>query len=299
MKIAVIGAGVMGRNHIRVIQTIPGAELVAVCDPQANGDYPCPVYTNEIELLAAHTDLDGAIIASPTSTHYAIALAFIEKGVSLLIEKPVAASISEGKAILKAAETNNVGVLIGHIERFNPVIRTLKDELSERTIYSINITRVGPFPARISDVGILTDLSVHDIDLVRYLTGKDVTEAHFMTGQRLHATQEDNANISFRLEDDILVNITTNWHTPYRKRIIEVATQKGYFEADLMAQELKEFGDSHGNSFSTRGCFVRKGDALLLEHTQFINFLQTGDKGDFAEISDSLRTLELISGAVG
>ena len=167
--------------------------------------------------------------------------------------------------------------------------------LATYAVYSINITRVGPFPPRIADVGILTDLAVHDIDLIRFISQRDIKDKSIFKSQKIHNHYEDNAILSFSMEDDIVASITTNWLTPFKKRKIEVACKEAYYEADLMTQELLEYSNYEiNNSFVTRGCFVKKSEPLLNELASFIDYVQTGNKPISATIEDSIETLQIV-----
>lgn len=296
MRVGVVGYGVMGRNHCRVGRSVPGLEIVAVCDPLlCPVDVPEQVFSTVHDMLAG-VELDAAIIASPTSTHEEIALACLEKGLkTLLIEKPVAASVRQGMRILEEAERRGARVAVGHVERFNPVITSLKRELEGKEVLSVQITRVGPFPPRISDVGVLTDLAVHDVDLVRFITGREVREARIFKSSKISGHHEDNALVSMQLEGDVVAGITTNWLTPFKKRMIEAATPDAYFEANLMSQELKEFSAYKvNNSYVVRGCFVRPEEPLKRELEALVRLGSTGEMGDFAGLRDAIRTLEVL-----
>ena len=252
LKIAIIGMGVMGKNHYRVLQTIPEAEVVGLCDPVAKDEFSHKLYRDLDEMFET-IEIDAAIIAVP------IFLKCMNEGIHLLIEKPVASNIEDGKEILKVANEKNLKVIIVHIERYNPVVQALKNEIKDKEIYSINITRVGPFPPRIADVGILTDLAVHDIDLIRFITKKEIVDTSIYKSQKIHNHHEDNAILTFKLEDDIIVLITINWLTPYKKRKIKVACKEAYYEANLLSQELVEYLNFKiNNSFVVRECFVKK-----------------------------------------
>lgn len=125
--------------------------------------------------------------------------------------------MEDAEYLSRLAEEKGVKTAVGHIERFNPVVRELKKELAGKELYTISVTRVGPFPPRIADVGILTDLAVHDIDLIRFLTGSEIRKCSIYKSQKIHDHHEDNAVLSFELENEIVANITTNWLTPFKK----------------------------------------------------------------------------------
>mgnify|MGYP006278347493 CR=1 FL=1 len=296
MRVGLIGMGVMGRNHYRVLHVIPEAELVAVCDERATDEIPERVYDRVDEFLDRET-LDAVIVAVPTSSHLEVAAQVIEAGVPVLVEKPLASTVAEGTDLIERAHRAGVRAAVGHVERFNPVVRSLIHELADKEIYSINITRIGPFPPRINDVGVLVDLSVHDIDLVYCLTGgAALRESRIYKSIKRTGNREDNAVISMRLENDVVANITTNWLTPFKKRAIEVATNHAFYTADLMSQELTEYSDySQNNSFVVRSCRVVKGEPLLGELRAFLHFAATGDRDGLASLEDGLRPLEVIS----
>jgi predicted dehydrogenase len=293
LKLALIGLGSMGKNHYRVLTSMDGIELVGLCD-SAMDEFNGVKVWRDIDQMLANVKTDAAIIAAPTFLHKEIALKCAAKGLHLFIEKPAAANGDDARIIKESGA--GVCIAVGHIERFNPVVTALKNELVGKDIYSIAITRVGPFPPRIADVGILTDLAVHDIDLIRYITGKEIVDCHIFASQKIHNHHEDNAILSFKLEEEIVATIATNWLTPYKKRKIEVATPAGYYEADLMSQELKSFSAySASHSYLVRDIVVFKGEPLRNELSAFVSLCVKGDRGALATIDDSVRTLEIVN----
>lgn len=293
LNIAIIGLGAMGRNHYRVLKNINGVNISALCDVSKNRDFKEPFYTDIDEMLK-NEKIDAVIIAVPTFLHKEIALKVAKYNKDMFIEKPVASKIEDAYEILETTEKKRLKSCIGHVERFNPAILNLKDELKNRTIYTIEITRVGPFPPRISDVGVLTDLAVHDIDLIRYITGKNILDKSIFKSQKIHNHYEDNAVLSFLLEDEIIASITTNWLTPFKRRKVEVACEKVYYEADLIAQTLQEFSDyKTDNSYRVRDLHIKKDEPLLKELEAFVNYLKTSDRGNLASIEDSIETLKV------
>lgn len=294
MKIGIIGLGVMGKNHLRVLSQIAGVDITALCDPATEGDFGIPLYRSVDEMLDKAT-LDAAIVAVPTPLHEKVALRLIDAKIHMLMEKPIGSSGKEGLNLMNNADDRGIKLAIGHIERFNPVVQTLKKEMMGKEVYSISITRVGPFPPRIGDVGVLTDLSVHDIDLVRYVTQCEFQKMHIFRSRKIVNHSEDNAEISFELENEIVGNITTNWLTPFKRRKIEVACKEAYYEADLMSQELLEYsGYERNNSYVTRWCFVQKGEPLRRELEAFVHYLKTDEMGELACAGDSIKTLEIL-----
>src|SRR5262249_27267420 len=157
--------------------------------------------------------LDAVPIATPTHLRRDIALACISRGIHVLVEKPIASSAEEGRDIVAAARRAGVTLMVGHVERFNPAVAAIKDALRGEDILSIAITRVGPFPPRMSNVGVVIDLAVHDIDLIRWFTDSEITEVQPQLSSAI-AEREDIALLQFRTASGVLAHINTNWITP-------------------------------------------------------------------------------------
>jgi UDP-N-acetylglucosamine 3-dehydrogenase len=288
IKMAIIGFGVMGQNHFRVLADMDGVDIVAVCDPNT-ADAPDVKLYQDVETMLSSESIDAAILSVPTFLHKDIGLKVIEKGIDMLIEKPIASD---------SALQHNTKLVVGYIERFNPVVIALKEELAGKEIFSSNITRIGPIPPRISDVGVLTDFAVHDIDLIRYITGREIEEIKIFKSQKIQHHHEDNAIIAMRLQNDIVGNITTNWLTPFKKRAIEVSTSQEYYEADLINQTLNAYSSSKyidiNHSYVVRNCFVRKGEPLAFELKAFLDYVSGRPIGNLAVAEDSIKTLEIL-----
>jgi len=299
-KIAIAGLGVMGRNHYNTLKKLDNVEIVGLCDIAKNADYEEPFFTDVDDMLDT-TSPDAVIIVTPTFLHKDLAINCANRKIHMFIEKPAASSVEDAKEMAKVIEENGVKSCVGHIERFNPVVKALINEIKDHDVLSISITRSGAFPQRIADVGILTDLSVHDSDLIRFITGKNIVKSAVFKSQKIHKTHEDNAILAFELEGEVVGDITTNWLTPYTKRSIAVACREDseskikYFEADLLSQSLKERININSNSHITKNCFVTRSNALHDELSAFVNYLQTNDRGSLACVNDSIITLEIAS----
>jgi predicted dehydrogenase len=195
----------------------------------------------------------------------------------MMVEKPVASTIEEGHAIVAAAHRAGITLMAGHVERFNPAVQSLKKAIKNENILSIAITRVGPFPPRMSNVGVVIDLAVHDIDLIRWFTDSEIVEIQPQTSSAV-AEREDIALLQFRTASGVLAHINTNWLTPFKARNIHIATREKYLIADLLTLQVTEcFGFQPDGSYSMRHLSVGYAEPLRAELAAFINAVRTGD----------------------
>ena len=303
LRMVLAGLGFMGQHHWRHLRQHPQIELVGLCDQnpaphkyhEPHQDWELPI-AQDLEELLDRVQPDAVVLALPTFLHLQATQACIARGIAVLVEKPVAANAEEARELLRLEAQSQVPIAVGYIERFNPVVQALMRELAGKEIFSVQITRVGPIPPRIDDVGVLTDLSVHDIDLVRMITGREILRASAHKSHKIHRKHEDNAVLAMTLEGDLVASLHTDWLTPFKKRRIEVATAEAYYEADLITQQLIESSAYQlNNSYVRRDCFVAKSEPLAAEIDAFVRFVQTGERGSLASVADSLRTLEIIA----
>jgi predicted dehydrogenase len=280
LRIGVVGVGVMGSNHARVLAGLSGVSLAGVCDPDAARaafvarTLGCPAVSTVEELL--DLKLDAVSIAAPTELHHQVALQCIARGVHVLVEKPIASDVAEGQEIVAAARRAGVTLMVGHVERFNPAVEAIKQALRGESILSIGITRVGPFPPRMSKVGVVIDLAVHDIDLIRWFTDSDIVEVQPQVSSAV-AEREDIALLQFRTANGVLAHINTNWLTPFKARTVTVATRAKYIMGDLLTRQVTEcFGFQPDGSYSMRHLSVGHSEPLRSELTAFIDAVRTG-----------------------
>jgi predicted dehydrogenase len=280
LRVGVVGVGVMGSNHARVFADLPGVKLVGVADPDrkqcdfVSGALDCPAYPGVDGLLAA--GVDAVTIAAPTHLHRELALTCIDRGVHVLVEKPIAPSVAEGRAIIAAARHARVVLMVGHVERFNPTVEAIKDAIRDEDILSIAITRVGPFPPRMSNVGVVIDLAVHDIDLIRWFTESDIAEVQPQLSNAV-AEREDIALLQFRTTSGVLAHINTNWLTPFKARNVTVATRNKYIMGDLLTRQVTEcFGFQPDGSYSMRHLSVGHAEPLRAELQAFVGAIRNG-----------------------
>jgi predicted dehydrogenase len=280
LRVGVVGVGIMGSNHARVYADLPGASLVGVADPDprqrdfVSGALGCAGYADVEGLLAE--GIDAVTIAAPTHLHRELAVACINRGVHVLVEKPIASSVEEGRAIIAAARRAGVALMIGHVERFNPAVEAIKDAIRHEDILSIAITRVGPFPPRMSNVGVVIDLAVHDIDLIRWFTNSEIVEVQPQVRSAV-ADREDIALLQFRTASGVLAHINTNWLTPFKARSVTVATKNKYVTGDLLTRQVTEcFGFQPDGSYSMRHLSVGHSEPLRAELQAFCSAIRGG-----------------------
>ena len=302
LKFGVAGAGVMGRNHARVLTDLRDVELTHVFDPDAvtaegvAAAYGAsPVTTAEAFVAAG---LDAAVVATPNRTHADLTVALLEKGVHVLVEKPIAATVADARRMIDAATANNRVLMVGQVERFNPAVDAVKRAIDGDDIISIQITRVGPFPPRMGEVGVVIDLAVHDIDIIRHLTDSEITEVQPQLA-RTRAEREDTALLQFRLENGVIAHITTNWVTPYKVRTLQVATRNKFVVADLITRQVTEyFGQQPDGSYQTRAVNSWPAEPLKKELEAFAHAIRTGEPAAVTG-EDGLRNLEVALRCLG
>ena len=280
LKVGVVGVGVMGSNHARVLSEMAGVQLVGVVDPERKQrefvarNLGCAEFTDLEALL--ESGVDAVTIAAPTHLHHDLALTCIAAGVHVMVEKPIAPTVEEGRAIVAAARRAGVTLMVGHVERFNPAVESIKRAIKNQDILSIAITRVGPFPPRMSNVGVVIDLAVHDIDLIRWFTDSEIVEIQPQLSSAV-AEREDIALLQFRTASGVLAHINTNWLTPFKARTIHVATRDKYLIGDLLTLQVTEcFGFQPDCSYSMRHLSVGYAEPLRAELLSFANAIHSG-----------------------
>jgi UDP-N-acetylglucosamine 3-dehydrogenase len=242
LRAGLVGLGMMGRNHARVLRSLPGVELVAAVDPRdpPQADYGrVEVIPNVHELIDRGIDL--CVVATPTRTHEAIALELAEAGVATLIEKPLAHDSKAAQTITDAFARNHVIGCVGHIERYNPALQDLRRRLATAELgdlLQVVTRRQGPFPARIADAGVVLDLATHDIDLTAWVTGSPYRSISARAAHRSGRAHEDLVSAVGQLASGVVVTHIVNWLSPYKERVTTVTGELGTFVADTLTADL-------------------------------------------------------------
>lgn len=287
MRVAVIGVGSMGKNHARVYHEMEGSNLVSVAD--VNGElaaevantYGARAYSDYRKMLQEE-DLDAVSIVVPTRQHWDVAAVAIERGLSLIIEKPLASHVQAGEEIMALARKKNTKLMVGHIERFNPAIIELSRQLHQEklgTIYNIHTTRVGPFAERIRDVGVAMDLATHDLDIMLSLVGSRVTRAYAETLEGIRTDHDDLFTALLRFDNGILGTLDVNWLTPLKQRWLSVTGEAGMFKVDYQAQTLDFYSTHNGDQGAVKESLaIIPCEPLKMELEAFIDFVDNGRK---------------------
>lgn len=247
VRIGLVGLGHMGRHHARILSRLDDVEFVGGADPA--GDVHKALGGQELfggldGLIDA--GVDAVVLATPAEDHEKAACRLARAGIHTLIEKPLASDLAGAREVRDSFHGTGLIGAVGHVERFNPALQEMKRRLSARflgKVFAVSTKRVGPFPLRINGVGVITDLAIHDIDIVQWLIGPFAT----LTSQLAHqigADREDLVEAVGRLEDDTVVSISVNWLTPAKQREVTVLGERGALVADLLTSDLTYYSNS-------------------------------------------------------
>lgn len=314
LRAGLLGVGMMGRHHARVLRELDGVELVAIAD--AAGDPhgvagELPILPDVHALIDA--GIDTAVVAVPTRFHEEAALALAAAGVHTLVEKPIAHTIEAGERMVAAFRDASLVGAVGHIERFNPALQELRRRISAGDlggVYQIATRRQGPFPSRIADVGVAKDLASHDVDLTAWVAQSDYATISAQTSLKSGREHEDMIAMTGRLRNGVIVNHLVNWLSPMKERVTIVTGEKGAFVADTSTGDLTFFangtvpvewesmtvfrGVSEGNV--TRYAFPKR-EPLRVEHEAFRDAV-LGLPSDVVTMEQGLRTLTVVEAAL-
>lgn len=310
IRVGVLGLGAMGRHHVRNVRATKGFDLVAVADP-AGDRYGAAtglnVLTGVADLISA--GIDAAIVAVPTAFHEEAALALADAGIHTLVEKPLSASVESGERICRAFESAGVVAAVGYVERCNPALMEMRRRIEAGQlghVYQITTRRQSPYPARISDVGVVKDLATHDVDLVEWVAGSTYESVYAQTTSRSGRDMEDMLVASGRLASGALVNHVVNWLTPFKERTSVVTGERGSLVADTLLGDLTFYENGsmpiewdHIANFRgvTEGTVTRyaitKREPLAVEHENFRDAI-LGVRSDHVSLAEGVRVLRIV-----
>jgi predicted dehydrogenase len=308
LRAGLIGLGAMGRHHARVLSLLDGVELVGVLDPAPGAAVPfgVPVVPDMEQFLVL--GLDYAVIAAPTGLHEQMGLQLAEAGVHALIEKPLAPSVEAAQRLVDAFESRGLVGAVGHIERYNPSLQSLRARLEAGElgdIYQVVTRRQGPFPGRIADVGVVMDLATHDIDLTAWVTGRQYVHVAAHTVSRSGRPHEDMVSAVAGLDDGVMANHLVNWLSPFKERSTVITGERGSFIADTLTADLTFYANGATNTEwealrafrgVAEGDMIRyaipKREPLLVEHERFRDAVE-GKDNDIVTLRQGMRTVEV------
>ena len=239
LRIAVIGAGHLGRWHAQQLAGLADIELVAICDPdrarQSLADlYDCRLVSSHTELDPA--DIDGVSIAAPTTSHHELASYFLDRGVPCLVEKPMATTAAEARALCELAESKQTILQVGHIERFNPALRAVAPRIKD-PVY-LEAVRVAPYPFRATDVGVVLDLMIHDLEIILSLVGDEISEVRAFA-MPIFSESEDLAAAWLEFKGGACAQIRAVRTALRSERRLRIYQADAFIEVDFMEREAK------------------------------------------------------------
>ena len=283
VKVGVIGVGSLGQHHARIYSQMPDIEFVGICDTNADrardiaAQYGTKVFPELLDLARA---IDAASVVVPTDLHHSISLALMEHGVHLLVEKPIAATTAEAEEMVSVSRRKNVILQVGHVERFNPVLSVL--ESSTKKPRFIEAHRLAPYPPpregacpRGTEVSVVLDLMIHDLEIILHLVGSRVAEIHAV-GLPVLSRSEDIANVRLRFENACIANVTASRISPERMRKIRVFLDDAYLSLDYQSQS-GEMQRKTAAGIEREEIPIEKGEPLANELESFIGCVARRD----------------------
>jgi predicted dehydrogenase len=275
LKIGVIGAGMMGQNHLRILSSLPGVNLVGLADPAVEktqtlatqyGILTFPDYQSLLPLVEA------LVIASPTATHYQVAVDCLNAGKHLLVEKPPAKTSIEAQQLVQLANEKKLIVATGFIERFNPAYQELVKLIRKEKIIGVLAQRFSPFPERISDANVIQDMMIHDLDLLLNLFPNEAIEEIKAEGKKIKTKVLDKVSATFYYKAGFIAKVEADRTFESKVRKITVTTEKALIEADLLNKQvlLRELVHPLPSIHHTK-----TNDQLTVELNDFIKAIKT------------------------
>ena len=313
IRTGIIGVGSMGKNHARVNSEM--GVLAGIADSDEATARPLAEKFG-VEYFSDYKDMfasvDAITVATPTMTHFQIAMDAIQAGKHVLVEKPICPTIEEAEKMVKAAEDAGVILAVGQIERHNPVVKFARDSIAQGKfgdVVSIAARRVSTFPGRISDVGVLLDLGIHDVDVIRYLVQSPVISVYALGGKRQNDKFEDHANILLEFENGILGFVEVNWLTPMKVRKLSITCLENYVELDYIKQSADVSSSQVSGKLDTSDLYhlpiefdirhvsLKKQEPLRNEHEDFVRAIKENGQ-PLISGRDGMETLRVCQAAL-
>jgi UDP-N-acetylglucosamine 3-dehydrogenase len=250
MKVGVIGCGAFGQHHVRNLCALEDVEVVGVADVDTERlsamkeAFRVNTFSDYEQLL--NLNPEAVTIAVPTKIHKKVAMDALQKGIHVLVEKPIASTLEEGEQMIKTARKEGVSLMVGHVTRFEPTIIHLRNMIQQGDlgeVVTISTKRVGPYHPRIRDVGIIIDLGVHDIDIISYLYGEQAHKIMAAAGRTIHPVHEfeDHASILLIFDSNRSGLIDTNWLSPHKVRQLTAVGTRSIVDIDYLENALTNY----------------------------------------------------------
>jgi len=310
LRLGIVGAGIMGANHARLARGVPDATVTHVVDPDVARArrLASAVGAEAVADVASLVDVvDAAVVAAPSGLHHDVALDLMKAGIHVLVEKPLATTVADAEALAEAAEVNGVTLMVGHVERFNPAVLELDQLLGD--VVHVAAARISPYSPRITD-DVVTDLMIHDLDVVRSIAGCAVVDVQCMA-MPVRSDVPDLACALLRFESGMTANLTASRVGQQKIRELRITQPDRYVTVDLVRQDVTINRVEHSEFLSAEGARYRQsgvveipflehqGEPLLLELQEFVRAASTGTtpRVTAADGVEALRLVERVRAA--
>jgi len=275
LRVGVVGVGHIGKNHARLYAEIEGAEFSAIFDsnPEVAAEIAGQYQVPAAQSLEEFADLvDAASVATPTNSHHAVGRVLLEKGKHLLIEKPIAEDSTQASELAALAAERKLVLQVGHVERFNPVLSALEARLTHPRF--IEAHRLSPFPNRSTDIGVVLDLMIHDLEIILHLVRANVQSIDAV-GVPVLSRREDIANARIRFENGCVANVTSSRISPEQMRKIRVFQEDAYLSLDYQSQ-TGEIYRRTASGIERSAVEIEREEPLKRQLLSFIECARTG-----------------------
>jgi predicted dehydrogenase len=275
LRVGVIGVGHIGSNHARIYAELPNAEFVAVFDIDLGraAEIAAKYKTKAVESLNEFAEMvDAASVATPTNAHFSVARDLLARGKHLLIEKPITENTADARELAQRAAEKRLVLQVGHVERFNPVLSALEQRLTHPRF--IEAHRLSPYPNRSTEIGVVLDLMIHDLEIILHLVNSTV-ETIDAVGVPVLSRGEDIANARLRFASGCIANITSSRISPERMRKIRVFQEDAYLSLDYQGQSGEIYRRVNGQ-ITRDPVPIEKEEPLRQQLASFVDCALTG-----------------------
>jgi predicted dehydrogenase len=296
VKVGIIGVGYLGTQHARILSYLEEAELKAVADVnfrkalEIGNRHGVQYYQDYKDMI---DDIDAAVVATPTVEHYAISMDLLERGKSVLVEKPITATVEEGERLVETAARKGLILQVGHLERFNPAVEAVEDIITDPKF--IEVQRLGSFSARSLDIDVVLDLMIHDLDIIMALI-KDEVVGIKSSGIHVLSEKIDIASARLEFKSGCVATLTASRVHQGKVRKLRIFEPTSYYSIDYIDQEVKVF-PLHGRQTDIKTVKIQKEEPLKKELKNFLDSVRTGRISKVTG-QEGLRALRLAYGVL-